>query len=670
MAKRTSTDDQQPTKPTYSDADIAEFVTALESDSTDATPEEPAPSKGERKIQVVEEGSTGRRKRPSVEAPGVIEQAFSPAPPEEMKHLTRSKRHFPWGWVISIVALLAAVSIGGFLFFNRTQKFSNANVQVQFRTMADAASGGSYTFVIEYQNNEPVDLTNVELTIAYPDGFTYVSSTPTAIKEFNNAFPIGSIRSGQSGTVSVTGTLIGAVGDTKDFSATLTYRPSNFNSEFQQKATAKATIGTSILSLKVAGPTQLAPGATGSWTVTYQNTSDHDLKNVQLTATYPDGFTVTSTKPTADERSSIWRLNSIGKGATGTMTISGIVDGALGDTLPLKVSAGLIGANATVDAQAEESLLILLVKTGVTTSVAVNGSTSPATVKPGEVINYLVRVTNSSDVELSDVSLKVKLDGTALDMAKLANDSKGKVTDTTLTWTKEQLAALASLKPAQVVTVSFAVGTQTTLTVKSDADRNPNVTATIDVTAPGLATNTNAAAIPSTVVVTKISSIFSLDAEARYYNDQNTAVGSGPVVPTVGKTTTYRVIWTVTNTTSDASSMTVSARLPNTVLWTGKNLSRDAGDLVFDADTRTVRWTLNTVPAGTGSRLPALKAYFEVSITPTAEQVGTVPVLIESASATATDSYSGVNLTGQAPTLSTDLPNDPKVNGTGEVVSG
>jgi hypothetical protein len=206
------------------------------------------------------------------------------------------------------------------------------------------------------------------------------------------------------------------------------------------------------------------------------------------------------------------------------------------------------------------------------------------------------------------------------------------------------------------------------LPIKVDADRDQHVTLTLSVSAPGLSTNSNSST-PPTTVVTKIATVAGVTTDARMYDNQKTLVGSGPVPPVVGSTTTYRITWTVTNTTSDATAMTVTGRLPNSVLWTGKNLSRDAGDLTFDPSTRQVTWTLNTLPAGTGSRLPNLTAHFEVSITPTADQVGTVPILMETTNLTATDGYSKQALTQSAATVTTDIPNDPKVANQGTVAA-
>lgn len=677
MAKRKMEGDAEKPKGKYADADVAEFMAALDGGETDAAeadvPVADSDLQSQKKIFVQEEPPSIAKRRRGVIAsdPADLDRVLTPAVPEDMSHLTKSKRHFPWGVVVGIVALLAVVSVAGFFFFNQAKRFGNTNVQLNFKPIAAVVSGSTMTFTVEYQNLEPVDLVNAELAIEYPEGFTFVSSEPAATSQYNNSFTIGTIKTGQAGKVTVVGSLIGAVGVTRDFGATMTYRPANFNSDFQQHATAQANITSSILSLKLSGPTELAPGASGTWTATYTNTSDRDLNDVQITATYPDGFTITTVAPTAQEQSAVWKFNSVKKGASGAISMTGMVNGAVGDTLPLKISAGRLSATKTVDLQDEQTLLIILVKTGVTTTVAVNGSTDPIVVDPGETLNYSVRVVNTSDVELSNATLTISLAGTALDIKKLVNDSKGVLKGSTLSWSKDQLAALGSLKPGQLVTVSFAVGTKSVLTVATDADQDPNITAKVDVAAPGLLTNTNTASSsqPSTIVVTKVATVLNLKVEARYYDAEGKNLGSGPLPPKVGQTTTYRVIWTMTNTTSDATTLVVSARLPNTTLWTGKNLSRDAGDLIFDPDSRTVRWTLNTVPSGTGGRLAALTAQFDLSITPTSDQVGSVPILIETATATAVDSYTAKALTSAAATLTTDLPNDTKAAGQGQVVS-
>lgn len=692
MPKGKEKDAEKEPRSKYDPDDVAAFVDALEAadetppdddqtsddesaeDATDAGAVPEVSVRSGRHVPVAVEASSddqmATNQPPAEELHRVLATHHDGTPPEEMKKLTSSsRRHFPWGWTIGILVLLAAASVGGFFWFNRTAKFSGSRIDLQIKSNSHIASGNDVTLTLQYQNAEPIDVTNSELTVEYPDGFTYRRSSAPATNDFHNAFSLGTLKSGRAGQLTITGTVVGAVDSTRTFTATLTYRPANFNSDFQQKTSITVTISSSILSLGLSGPTKMAPNATGTWTITYANTSDRDLENIEIDATYPDGFAVATTNPAATEHSSLWRLPKIGHGQKGTITFTGKATGSIGDSLEFKAGIGVVGTGDTIDLQDQQTLLAILVNTGLSASIAANGVTDNSVIAPGDTVNYAVQVTNKSDVEVADVTVAATLDGAALDMSQLTNTDKAVVKNQTLTWTKNEFAGLALIKPGQDITFHFSVGTKTALAVAKDSDRDQHLTAAANVTAPALAVNAGSAPAQATLL-TKISTVMAMKAEARYYSEQGAPLGSGPIPPAVGQTTSYRVYWSVTNTTSDAANLSVSTTLPVTVYWTGQNVSRDAGDIAFDATTRTVRWTLNKVPAGTGSRLPTLTASFEVSITPTTDQVGSVVVLTDTTTATAQDSYGGQPLTATQPSLTSAVPTDAKAGGEGTVVAG
>lgn len=667
-----------PKESGYDPDALAEFKAALDGDqaesfvqgkSVEVDHDDPAAA---RKVPVQiggeDDSSIIPAAKPKQGSTGLGRSTQPNRPPPEMQHMLRStRRPRPWGWIIGGLFLIAGASLAGFFVFNRAERFSGTKVQMAVKPTAEVASGGTMTVTINYQNQEPVDLVKGEIAVEYPEGFTFVSANRPSANQFNNAFSIGTVRSGQAGTLTITGTLIGAVDTQVEFSATMTYRPANFNSDFQTKASGFTKISSSILDLSFTGPTKLAPGANATWVVTYKNTSDKDLANVQIEATYPDQFTVSKTDPTAQERAALWRFPSVPKNGTGTITISGTVNGAFGDSMTMIVRAGLVTSTNTVDLQDEQSLLVILVKSGLNTTVAVNGTTDQSVINAGDTLNYTIRVSNQGDVEITGISVQVALEGRALKMTDLQNPMGATVKNNTLTWTEKQSAALTLLKPGQEVALNFSVGTVSPLTIKTDADKDPHVSATATASSPLLPVNTNSSVAGGTVFITKVRTIFTLAAEARYFNDDGTAVGAGPLPPKVGQSTSYRIAWTVLNSTSDATDMSVTTTLPNSVFWTGQNVGRDAGDIAFDPTTRTIKWTLNKVPAGTGTRFPKLTAHFDVSITPSDDQIGTVVILVDTSAVQATDSYAGTAIAQTAPSLTSDLPTDRKAAGQGKV---
>lgn len=661
-------------------SDVKAFLADLDTDQP-VVPDQPTvspqpnvePPAAGKKVQVKEESGVQAKKSKtptntteihSAEIKNVLHgDGDGSEPPKEMGKLQRGpKRPFPWGWTLGGLAIVAAVTLGGFFWFNRAQRFTGEKVQLQVTTNAEAASGSDITITFQYQNLEPVDLARAELTVEYPEGFTITRTSQPSANEFTNAFELGTIKSGRAGSLTVEGSIFGSVGTERVFSATLNYRPANFSSDFQVDADTTVKITSSILELELDGPKQLAPNGSGTWTITYRNTASRDLTDVQIEAVYPEGIEVTKVEPAAVERSALWRFDTIKQSEEGKITITGTATGEVGDTLELIARAGLVTTTNTVDLQAEQKILVVLVNTGLTAAVSVNGATEKSVVAPGESLQYVVRISNLGEAEINDITTVITLDG-PVDFDQLDNPSKAERSDSKLTWTKDNVLALEQLKPGQDATLKFTVRTPKTLSVTSDDDIDQKIVATVTLSSPTLPEGGQ----QPTTFTTKLATVATFTAESRYYDDNGIALGSGPIPPVEGETTAYRILWTVTNTTSEASNLTVTANLPVNVFWTGQHVGRDAGDIAFNADTRTVTWTLNKIPAGTGSRLPKLQAYFEVSVTPTADDVGSSMVLTQTATSKAADGFTERAISITQPSVTTDIPTDPIQPGAGKV---
>ena len=105
----------------------------------------------------------------------------------------------------------------------------------------------------------------------------------------------------------------------------------------------------------------------------------------------------------------------------------------------------------------------------------------------------------------------------------------------------------------------------------------------------------------------------------------------------------------------------VKATLPQGVSWTGKTGGAGGPALDFNATTGIVTWNAGKIQAATGVLLSPLEAIFQVSLTPSVDQVGsTVPVINETA-LTAKDLFTGNDITAQTPILRTDMPDDSGV---------
>jgi len=622
-----------------------------------------------------EETPAGKHIRVTQEVDTVV--AEPPPPPPDLKSVLgpdaaggpskrstfeKGKRRTIWPWIVGGLVLLAAVSTTGYIFLTRSDKFTESSVDLRLEISDEARSGDSLTLTVRYANNGTVGLRDAELALTYPSGFTVTASSVEASNDFRNSFSIPDLDAGEVGQMTVTGRLLGAVDTEHEFAGALSYRPTNFNSIFVARDTASTTITTSILDLKIEGPEKLSPNGNGKWTITVTNAATEDLEDIQVEVTVPTGIKISSANPAASEGTTNWRIDRLSPEKSQTIVVEATVSGQAGDSLSFGVTAGLVGTNGTVERQAETSFLTAIVTTGLTVSVAANGQTENGIIQPGEPITYSIKIENTNDAEISDATVEATFTGEVLELAKRQGTSTGTLKDGVVTWTKEEVDGLKLIKTGQSVTITLTVPTNTPAPAKNDGDKNPKAGVSVAVTAPDLPGTPT-----PTVRVMSVATKLTFVADARYRDDQGEVLGSGPVPPKVGQTTAYRIIWSVSTTTNDIDTFSVSTVLPTSVFWTGKNINSDAGDLTFDPVSRAVTWTINKVPFGTGSRLPLLRVWFEVSITPSADQVGSIVVLTEAVTAGGTDAGIGDRVSTTVSSLSSDVPNDPFAAGEGTV---
>lgn len=159
-----------------------------------------------------------------------------------------------------------------------------------------------------------------------------------------------------------------------------------------------------------------------------------------------------------------------------------------------------------------------------------------------------------------------------------------------------------------------------------------------------------------------LQTAFPVSLTARYYSESGDQIGVGPLPPTVGIPTTYWLVWSVGPTDSDVRDLVLRATLGDNVRATGKSASIIPGEFSFQG--KEIEWTIPSLPE-TGA-LPVTFA-FEVSLTPTADQRGAVPLLTKGFTATATEIRSGTLLRMSGGTEDANLSRDEKAHGYGIV---
>jgi hypothetical protein len=543
----------------------------------------------------------------------------------------------------SIAFFIAAAGAAAYYFIGGGNFVSPNNIDLQIiaPSLADGGSPVNFQIIATNRNSAPLILS--DLVITYPDGTRDPKDPQKPLQTERQS--VGTIASGQAIKRTSSAILYGQEGSTQKVHVALEYSLKGSNAVFVKEGDTELTIGSSPVSVSVAAPETTAAGQSFSMDVTVQSNSQETVDNVALEAQYPFGFTVQSTSPQAGAGQTLWRLGKLLPGASTVVHITGTIDGQDGDQ---RVFRFLTGSEPD---QTAAHIAVPFLNTPVTIAVsrpfvsatlAVAGkSGSEVSVSPGQNIQGAINWKNNLSDPVSNIEVELKLDGPALDTQSVQSPNGFyQSSNNTITWTSAQDPSLAQVAPGATGNLSFSFATLPPGT-GGIVYTNPKVTLTLNVkgTRGTDQSPESVSALTKTDVV--VGSLLSLEAQSHY--GDGAYQNSGPTPPRAEAATTYTVQCTVRNSSNAIANANVSAVLPPYVTYkTGQ-----AG-IAYDSASRTVRWSLGELKAGTGYTLGAQSASFQVVLNPSISQVGQAPALTGAAELSGTDRFAQIQVGAQA----------------------
>ena len=580
----------------------------------------------------------------------------------DMSRLTSRKQSSLHGFLVKailVLLVLSAAAWSGFFLFSNGLFQKQDSLAVKIDGPTDVKAGQTVTYNIHYENTGNVPLAALSLSANFPQTFHIKTSVPEASDK--NMWNIGALTPKSDGVIVVNGIFLADVPSIQQWQAVFTYKPANFNSSFQQVETEKVNINDSILNLSVNGPEQALPGDSVTYTITLANTDTAAAANLRIMPALPPDFSVTSTDPAFESSQTYWNLASLDPNQPKTYTIIGTFTAASNGSEAVGANAGFVEDDVYLK-QKDATASTTIQGSAIGFHLIVNGSDQNQSVGAGQFLHGSINYADQGTDPIGDVQFALTLDDSGkplpIDWNK-ATLQGGKQNGNEIDWNKDTTPDLASLNPTDSGVISFSLPIPTSI----DAGAADHFTMKLTTTIGKLKDASAPRTIESTPFTVSINSNVSFQPEARYYTESGVAVGSGSLPPKVGKTTTYRVYWNVTNSLHDLSNVKVSATLPSNVTWTDKQLT-DIGALMFNTTTRTITWSIDKLP----SSIPKAGAWFDVSINPKAADVGKILPLTSASSFTAKDSKTNESLSSSSPNLTTELPTDTTANGKGAVV--
>ncbi len=561
----------------------------------------------------------------------------------------------------SFIFCVGAVGLGAYLFFNGSNLISANNIDIAIDGPVSIAGGSPVSFGIRVKNKNNTDLQMADLKVEFPSGATDPKDPSQELKTYREF--IGDIPAGGSADKSVNAIIFGEENLQKEIQVTVTYKVKGSTSLFTKTTNYDVLINSSPINVAVTGFKEITSGQEFDIKVALKSNSQQTLKNVLLKADYPFGYTFLSSDLAPLSSNTSWRIGDIPAGASRTIVIHGRLTGEDTDTRAFHFT---VGAQSSSDPKSigtqymavEQDMTIQ--KPFISLDVAVDGDNSSSGDHVGQ-FNSPERVqinwANNLPVTVSNMQISVKLSGNAYDKTAIQPDlGYFDSANNQIIWSQQTNKELGTVAAGDNGSVSFTVVPKDT-----GSSANPVVNPTVNVSVNVTGNRTQESNVPQALTSVasrniKVSSNLSLS--GRVVRTKGPFTNSGPIPPKTDQPTTYTVIWTVDNTSNSAANAQVTATLPPYVKWLNV-INPTSESVTYDQNTGAVTWNIGNVGTYTQSSSRRREVNFQISFQPGVNQINQTPTLVNQATLTATDGFTGSTLQSQQDYLTTRFSTDP-----------
>lgn len=558
----------------------------------------------------------------------------------------------------SFLFFIIAIGVAWYIFSQGTNVISDKNIEIAVKGPVSLKAGDELDLQIALTNKNSTSIDQAEMTTVWPAG----SRDPdNAAKQFTSTVQkIGLINAGETVNVVAKAIVFGKENDELEVKLNLGYHLTGSNTLFAKEATYRFKINASPVDLSVIIPAEINSNQELNLNLKISANSDKPLNNVLLEVVYPPGFQFKSASvpPTYDSRK--WLLGDLLPGVERVINIKGVIEGQSEELKSFEVRTGIKDTNQeqTIAVLYNDFFRTLTIKKsflGLAFSEKNLSGDTPFTLKSTSLGGYVIDWVNNLPVKIKDVQIVAHLTGDVLNKQSIvAEGGYYSSVDNTVTWDKHTKAELESVEPGATgqLNLSFA-----SLPLLANGKNFTNPQIYIDITITGVRVSEG---FSNEKVQTDLSRIVKIDSDvlftAKTFYRDGPLTNTGPLPPQVDKPTTYTLTWSLQNSSNDVKNSIIETSLPLGVEWLGAT-SPTTETVNYDSQSRKVVWDLGFVKTGTGVSLARRTASFQISFTPSINQIDNVAKLTGVLVFRGVDTFSGSSLLLQQDAMTT-LPND------------
>lgn len=543
--------------------------------------------------------------------------------------------------IFILLIVLIAIGAVGFWYYRDTI-FSKEILKLEILGPDKTKAGEEIEYTVKYKNNGNFVLEDSRLIFELPENSLTEDGKTRLTQTIKDIYP------GGEDFIKFKTRLLGKEGDLKVAHVWLSYKPKNLSARYESDTTFTTAIDTVPLTLSFDLPSKVEKGKEIVFSINYFSNINYPLENLSLKVDSVDGFNFESSDPISLDHSE-WKIDTLNKGQGGRITIRGTIAAETGNNLNFSARLGMWQDGRFIIVK-ETTQELQVIKPQIFISQQINGS-SNYVASPGETLNYQIFLRNIGSTSFDDLFLISRLEGEAFDLSALrSSEGQAKPNDNLIVFDSKQIQKLKNLAPQQEVKVEFSVKLKDSWSTLESEKNNTIIKNKVNVFD------------ISEEFITKVSSKLELSQKA-YYSNFDGIENSGPVPPEVGKTTTYVINWQIKNYLNDIKNIKVKATLPQNV-GISDNIfpENQAYNFSFDSASREIVWSAGSLSAGGQTSLS-----FQIALTSSDSQRGSLADLIGQATIFAEDQFTGITSQSTASAVKTNLPDDQQNSGKGTV---
>ena len=556
-------------------------------------------------------------------------------------------------WGAAVVGIITLTVIGYLIY----QVLTLSGIGLNGKYPDQILVGAPFDFIVEYSNNSASVLKDAQLSVTLPDELSFINegnSKRTLTKDIGDT-GVGTINRETWRVIATSGSQT-----SKRLIVGLDYGSPVLGPRFHKEAVSDVFIGDSAASLDLTAPDKILSGEAFELRIPYKNISPNDFTDVQLTLALPASFTLktSSVKP---DVGTTWQFGDLRAGSSDELIVQGTVLAPANSFFDVKavLSSGINGARYTIT---EKSKSIAVSASPLAISVALNGATDYVA-KAGDSLAYDVTYTNNTDIGFRDVIITAQLAGAMFDLVQLIREGGFNSLTRTLTWDASNVPALRVLAPGASGKVNFRIPTFLTYPISRFNDKNFTLKIKAQIESPTVPSFLSAdKTLSIDQLETKVMGAVSVRTSVLFRDAASGILNKGQLPFKVDTPVQLTVHWLLTNYATDVSGVEVRGVLQSNVKGTGLIKSNTDTKPEYNERTGEMLWKIPKIDSGRGVLNAPMEAIFQIEVQPPLTAVSSFMPIISETRVGATDIFTGLELIGTSPAVTTNMLDDPSVS--------